>query len=182
MQKPHWTRRSSKYLVESPFMRLRADEIELPDGTIVPEYFIRESAGFVIAFAVTPEDRIVAVRQYRYGSDDIHLELPAGMVDDGEDPLACVKRELSEETGYESAAWEFVGAYYAEPVRSAAKAHVFFAAGARRTREPKLDPTEALEVEQIAVADFREMLKDGRIDHGHTLTAGYRVLDYLGRL
>ncbi|MBV8331206.1 MAG: hypothetical protein JO192_00560, partial [Candidatus Eremiobacteraeota bacterium] len=50
------------------------------------------------------------------------------------------------------------------------------------TREPKLDPTEALEVEQIAVTDFREMLKDGRIDHGHTLTAGYRVLDYLGRL
>lgn len=182
MEKPHWKRRSSSYIVESPFMRLRADEVELPNGTIVPQYFIRESAGFVIAFAVTTDDRIVAVRQYRYGSDEIHLELPAGMLDDGESPLACVKRELAEETGFEAPSWEPVGAYYAEPVRSTAKAHVYFARGAERTREPELDATEVLEVELLRFDAFREMLKDGRIDHGHTLTAGYCVLDYLNRL
>jgi 8-oxo-dGTP pyrophosphatase MutT (NUDIX family) len=163
-------------------MRLRADELELPNGTVVPQYFVRESPGFVIAFAVTGDDRIVAVRQYRYGSDEIHLELPAGTLDEGEDPLACVRRELAEETGYEAPAWEFVAAYYAEPVRSTAKAHVYFGSGARLTREPKLDATEVLEVELLAFGEFREMLRDGRIDHGHTLTAGYRVLDYLNRL
>src|SRR6185312_4955312 len=59
VEKPHWQRRSSTYLVDSPFMRLRADEVELPDGTVIEQYFVRESRGFVVAFAMTPDDRIV---------------------------------------------------------------------------------------------------------------------------
>ena len=182
MEKPQWRRLSSSYVVQSPFMRLRVDEVELPDGTLIPNYYVRESPGFVIVFAVTEHDRILAVRQYRYGSDEIHLELPAGMLDDGEDPLACAQRELAEETGYVSADWEFVAAYFVEPVRSMAKAHVFVAYGARKAREPQLDATEALELELPSFEDFRKMLADGRIDHGHTIAGGYRVLDYLGRL
>jgi 8-oxo-dGTP pyrophosphatase MutT (NUDIX family) len=182
MQKPNWRRRSSQYLVESPFMRLRADELELPDGTIVPQYYVRESPGFVVAFAVTGDDRVVMVRQYRYGSDEIHLELPAGMLDDGEDPLACATRELAEETGFEAGRWEFVAEYYAEPVRSTAKCFIFLARDAAKSREAALDPTEVLEVELLAVDDLRARLRDGSIDTGHTLTSAYRVLEHLGRL
>ena len=182
MEKPNWRRRASSYLVDSPHMRLRVDEIELPDGTIVPNYYVRESAGYTIAFAVTPEDRIVLVREYRYGSDAFHLGLPAGTLADGEDPLACVARELLEETGYEGARWEFVGAYYAEPVRSTAKGHVYLATGAELTRAPALDPTEVMKVELATFAEFRAMLADGRIDTSYAIAAGYRVLDHLGRL
>src|SRR5215469_14777147 len=121
MQKPQWQRRSSKYLIDSPFMRLRADEVELPDGTVIAEYYVREARGFVVVFATTPDDRIVLVRQYRYGSDEIHLELPAGMLDGDEDPGDCAARELLEETGYETTSWEKVADYFVEPVRSKAK-------------------------------------------------------------
>jgi ADP-ribose pyrophosphatase len=163
-------------------MRLRVDEIELPDGTIVPNYYVRESRGYVVAFAVTDDERIVLVRQYRYGSDVVHLELPAGMLDEAEEPAACAARELAEETGYAAERWDLVDAWYVEPVRSAAKEYVFYASGARKTREPTPDPTETLQVELATFDEFRAMLVDGRFDTGFVVSAAYRVLDYLDRL
>ena len=72
MEKPIWRRRASSYVVDSPFMRLRADEVELPNGTIVHDYYVRESRGFVTVLPLTGDDRVVLVRQYRYGTDAIH--------------------------------------------------------------------------------------------------------------
>ena len=77
MDKPRWRVRSSSYVVDSPYMRLRADELELPDGTIVSNYYVRESFGFVTILALTTDRQVILVRQYRYGADSIHLELPA---------------------------------------------------------------------------------------------------------
>ena len=163
-------------------MRLRADEVELPDGTVIRDYYVRESRGFVVVFATTPDERIVLVRQYRYGSDEVHLELPAGMLDGDEAPLACAVRELAEETGYEAPQWEAVADYFVEPVRSQAKTYVFLAPDAYLVQEPKLDATEMLETELATFDEFRTMLADGRIDTAHTLAAAYRVLERLGRL
>jgi len=179
MEKPRWRVRSSSYVVDSPYMRLRADELELPDGTIVPNYYVRESFGFVTILALTQDRQVVLVRQYRYGSDSIHLELPAGMLIEGEDPRECALRELAEETGYEVARCEPAAVYLPEPVRSTARAYVFVGFDARRTREPQLDVTEHLQAELASLPRFREMLADGTIDAGASIAAGYRALDYL---
>jgi ADP-ribose pyrophosphatase len=182
MEKPVWRLRASSYVVDSPHMRLRVDEVELPDGTLIPNYYVRESPGFVIVFALTPQREVVLVRQYRYGADAIHLELPAGTIDEGEDPRDCALRELAEETGYEAAEIEFVGKYRAEPARSAAFAHMYLATGARQTVEPRFDPTEVIEVELASVDSFRAMLRDGSIDNGASISTGYRALDRLDAL
>jgi ADP-ribose pyrophosphatase len=179
MEKPRWRRRASRYVVDSPYMRLRADEVELPDGTIVPNYYVRESRGFVTILALTGDDRVVLVRQYRYGADAIHLELPAGMLLDDEEPRDCALRELAEETGYAVEHCELAAAYFPEPVRSTARAYVYIGSGARRVRAPQPDRTEHLEVELAPVASFRAMLADGRIDAGASIAAGYRALDHL---
>jgi ADP-ribose pyrophosphatase len=179
MEKPRWRVRSSSYVVDSPYMRLRADELELPDGTIVPNYYVRESFGFVTILALTPERQVVLVRQYRYGADSIHLELPAGMLIEGEEPRECALRELAEETGYEVERCEPAAVYLPEPVRSTARAYVFVGFDARRTREPQLDVTEHLQAELASLPRFREMLADGTIDAGASIAAGYRALDYL---
>ncbi len=182
VKKPVWRVRSSSYVVDSPFMRLRVDEVVLPDGSIVPNYYVRESSGFVIILPLTHDEHVVLVRQYRYGSDSIHLELPAGMLLPGEDPRECALRELAEETGYDVDCCDLVAEFLPEPVRSAARAYVFAASGAVQARELQLDPTEHLEVELATLSSFRTMLRDGTIDAGGTILAGYRVLDYLGKL
>lgn len=182
MEKPIWRVRSSSYVVDSPYMRLRVDEVVLPDGSIVPNYYVRESSGFVTVLALTRDERVVLVRQYRYGSDSIHLELPAGMLLTGEDPRACALRELAEETGYEVQRCDLVTEYFPEAVRSPARAYVYAAFGAVKTRELQLDATEHLEVELATLPSFRSMLRDGTIDAGGSIAAGYRVLDYLEKL
>lgn len=182
MEKPQWRVRSSSYVVDSLYMRLRVDEVELPDGTIVPNYYVREARGFATILALTLDEEVLLVRQYRYGSDAIHLELPAGTLSEDEDPRECAVRELLEETGYEVEHCHLAAVFLPEPVRSNARAYVFIGLGARKTRELKLDPTEHLQVEVASLPRFRTMLQDGTIDAGGSIAAGYRGLDYLKRL
>jgi len=182
MEKPRWRVRASTYIVDSLYMRLRMDEVELPDGTIVPNYYVREARGFATILALTPQDEIVLVRQYRYGSDAIHLELPAGTLTGDEEPRECAVRELAEETGFEVERCDLAAVFLPEPVRSTARAYVYIGSGARKAREPKLDPTEHLQVELVSLPRFRTMLQDGTIDSGGSIAAGYRGLDYLNRL
>lgn len=179
MEKPLWRVRGSSYVVNSPYMRLRVDEIELPDGTVVPDYYVRESRGFVTILALTQHQQVVLVRQYRYGADSIHLELPAGMLLDSEEPMDCALRELAEETGFEVTHCDLAAEYLPEPVRSTARAYVYIGSNARPVAEQHLDPTEHLSVELVSLARFRTMLADGTIDTGASIAAGYRALDFL---
>ncbi len=176
MEKPAWRLRASRYVVDSPYMRLRVDEIELPDGSILPNYFVRESLGFVTILALTDDAQVVLVRQYRYGSDSIHLELPSGMLADQEDPRDCAQRELAEETGYRVERCELAAEYFPEPVRSPARAYVYIGSGARKVSEPNPEPSEHLEVELATLARFRAMLEDGTVDAGGSIAAGYLAL------
>ncbi len=176
MEKPHWRRIASSDVIDSHFLRIRKDTLELPNGTVIPDYYVRESDGFVMIFALTRDERVVLVRQYRYGADSIGLELPAGMLEPGEDPGACARRELLEETGYAVDEIELLGTYAAEPVRSNARAHLFLATGASLKSEQHLDPTEHIEVETASLPEFEAMLHDGRIDNLASLAAGYRAL------
>lgn len=179
MEKPHWRRIASSYVIDSHFLRIRKDTLELPNGTTIPDYYVRESPGFVMLFPVTEDERVVLVRQYRYGADSIGLEVPAGMLEPGEDPADCARRELLEETGYTAARLELLGSYAAEPVRSNARAYLFIATGARCESAPCPEPTEHIEVELTTFAELRDMLRDGRIDNLASLAACYRALEYL---
>jgi 8-oxo-dGTP pyrophosphatase MutT (NUDIX family) len=182
MEKPNWRRLTSSYAIDSPYMRLRSDTIELPDGTLVSNYYVRESANFVVVLPITANDDVVMIRQYRYGSDEIHLEIPAGMLEEGEDPKECALREMLEETGYGARSCEAAGTYRPEPVRSTARAYIFVARDAHWVQEPQPEATEHLVVELVPLARFREMLRDGTMDSGASMLGGYCGLDYLDRL
>lgn len=182
MEKPRWHVRSSTYIVESEFLRLRRDEIELPDGRRIPDYFVRESPGFVVMFAMTDDDRVVVVHQYRYGADRITLELPAGSIDDEEHALSCAQRELTEETGFTADQWEEVLVTASEPVRSNSMMHVYVAHDAKRTHEQKLDLGEHLEWDLMPIDEFKQRLFDGGIGALSSIAAGYAALHHLGRL
>ena len=162
MEKPQWRLRASRYVVDSPYMRLRMDEVELPDGTIVPNYYVRESRGYCVVVALTERRRVVLVRQYRYGSDAIHLELPAGMIDEGEEPHECALRELAEETGYEAERFEKVGRV---PSRAGSLERArlrLYCLGRPQDSRVESRPDGAPDRRARTARPFRRMLADGR--------------------
>jgi ADP-ribose pyrophosphatase len=179
-----WTVVRSDIVIETNHIRLRRDQIELPGGERVADYYVRESRGFTIVFALTEDERVVLVRQYKHGIGAVLLELPAGGIDPGEDAATCARRELAEETGYvaEPAELEHVGSFVYDPTSSNARYDLFLGRNARRTVETSFDLTEDIAVELATLDDVRRFVRDGTIDASAHVASIYYVLDRLGKL
>ncbi len=180
MKRTTWRVIASSYVIDSKFLRLRKDAVELPDGTRVEDYYVRESRGFAVIFAQTPEDEIVLVRQYKHGIGRSLVELPAGAIDAGESAQDAAVRELAEETGYTAERLEHVRSYVTDPTNSNAVAHLFFAHNARQDGRQRLDVTENITVELASRDELLAMVRDGTIDCMPHVAAVYVMLDRLG--
>jgi 8-oxo-dGTP pyrophosphatase MutT (NUDIX family) len=176
-----WRILNSDYRIQTKFLRLRADRVELPSGVVVEDYFVRESRGFCIVFAITPEENVLFVRQYKHGAGVIVTELPAGMIDEDETPPTCAARELAEETGYTGSAPEHVRTFLTDPTNATGRFHLFIVRDAACTCEPSLDVTEEIEVDLVPLAEVRAMALDGRIAAGTQVAAALVALAHLGR-
>ena len=98
---------ASKYLFKKPWLTVRQEKIELPNGVIVPEYYILEYPDWVNTLAITKDKKFVMIRQYRHGSQTTNYEFCGGCVDpEDESPMAAAQRELFEETGYGNGTWK----------------------------------------------------------------------------
>ena len=176
-----WRILSSDYRIHTKFLRLRADRVELPNGVVVDDYFVRESRGFCIVVALTPAEDVVLVRQYKHGIGEIVTELPAGMIDENESPETCAVRELAEETGYTGSPPEHVRTFFSDPTNATGRFHLFVIRDAVRTRAPAFDVTEEIEVDLAPLDEVRSMALDGRIAAGSQVAATLVALAYLGR-
>jgi 8-oxo-dGTP pyrophosphatase MutT (NUDIX family) len=179
-----WSVTASEIVIETPHLRLRRDQIELPDGKRVGNYYVRESRGFTIVFALTSDERVVLVRQYKHGIGQTLLELPAGAIDPGEVPFDCAMRELREETGYLCAPGnlENLGSYVYDPTSSTTRYHLFLARDVVGTGVQDLDETEDIAIEYASLDELRAMVRDGRIIVSAHIASIYIVLDRLGKL
>ncbi|MGB3542386.1 NUDIX hydrolase [Rubrivirga sp.] len=162
----HWTTLGSEILVDRWWMKLRQDRVLLPDGNVLDEYHVVEYPDWVCVLALTSGAEAVLVEQYRYGIDRVILELPAGMIDPGEDPLEAARRELREETGFEGEQWDRLGRLAVEPGRHTNYGHVYVARGCTRVGEPVLDATENLEVRVVEAKSLASRVERGEIAHG----------------
>lgn len=104
----------SKRIFDGYIISLRQDKLKLPDETLVTREVIEHNGGVVIA-CQPKAGQIILIRQYRYPIDKEIIELPAGRIETGEDPLVCAQRELTEETGYKADTWSEVGRFYSAP-------------------------------------------------------------------
>lgn len=180
MDEPGWEVTASSYVIDSPYLRIRSDRIVLPDGTVIDDYYVRESRGYVIVFALTRDERVVLVRQYKHGARRVLLELVAGAIDEGEQPHETAVRELAEETGYAAEAIEHVQTFVTDPTNADTLAHLFFARGAYPSGEQQLDVTEDIAVEVATLDDVRAMLRSGAIESMPHVGAIYVMLDRMG--
>lgn len=158
---------------QGKIISVQDDVISMPDGKeAMREIVIRGDACAVVP--VDQEGKIIFVRQYRHPFREMLLEIPAGMMEEGEDPLECIKRELEEETGYYSEEVSFLFEMYPTVGFCTEKIYLYVA---RELKEGKqnFDEDEFIELERYTIEEAMTMIGDGRIKDGKTI-AGVMAL------
>jgi ADP-ribose pyrophosphatase len=162
---------------ELRIFKSRFDWVENPRNKKIMQAVILETPEWVNVVALTPERRIVAVRQFRFGIRRQSLEIPAGLVDAGETPLQAAKRELAEETGYTARRWKPLGWSFANPAFLDNRAHHYLALDARKAHPPRLEDGEDLDCFELTLAEIREAVRTERMRNAMTLLALSKVFD-----
>jgi ADP-ribose pyrophosphatase len=157
--------------------RARYDWMENPRNGEVVKATVLEAPDWVNVVALTPEGKLVVVRQYRFGLGKMTTEIPAGIVEKGEESQMAAARELVEETGYTSTDWEYLGWSAPNPAFLENRCHHWLARGAVQTCSPELDLGEDLAAAEISLEGLREEIKGGRFRHSLAFSALARVYD-----
>lgn len=158
-----WKVLESEYLVRRPWLTARRDRLELPDGRIIPEYYVLEYPDWVNVIAITKDGQFVMEKQYRHAARKISLELPCGVMEEGETPLEAAQRELLEETGFGGGQWKKLMELSPNPSAMSNMTHCFLAIGVEKIAEQHLDETEELSVLFMTKEEVKRMLNENQI-------------------
>jgi ADP-ribose pyrophosphatase len=150
-------------LARPPWLSVQQEQVRLPSGRVVDDFYRIVLPEFALVVPVTPEGRFVMVRGYKHGAGQVALSPPAGLIQPGEDPQAAAERELLEETGYAAGDWRRVGRFVADGNRQCGAMHLFLAGQARLAAEPREDDTEVLEVELLSRAQLLQAVAQGHV-------------------
>lgn len=177
-----WQRLDSKIALDTPYFRIRQDTCRLPDGREIDDYYVHESQDIVLIFAVTTDNQVLLVEQYKHGIGEICVELPAGFCEpDSPSPLDDAKRELREETGYTSDTWHKLTTLICNPTRFNNHAHLYLALDANHTDTQSLDPNEAIQVHFIPLGEIKQAILEGQVKVADSVTGILLALDWLAQ-
>jgi ADP-ribose pyrophosphatase len=163
----------SKVVYDGKILKLEVDDVTLPDGTYSQRECVRHSGGAAVLFV--KDGNVALVRQYRYLYGKEIYEIPAGKLNDGENPQAGAKRELEEETGYRADKLVHLGDIYPSPGYTDEIIYLYFAPTAIYCGQ-KLDVGEFLNCMFMPLDKVIEMIADGEITDAKTVTAVYKYL------
>lgn len=158
---------------------MTVENVTFPNGFNADLEIIRHPGAAAIV-PLTEDKKLLMLRQYRHAVGDFMWEIPAGTFDGAEDPLACARRELTEETGFAAARWDSLGAVTPVPGYSDEKIHLFLARDLSAASQD-LDQDEVLEVHTVALDQVVAMILRGEIHDAKTITAIFLALQKLER-
>lgn len=172
MNEINWKTLSGKYLHRDPWLTVRQDCLELPDGRIIPNYYILEYPEWVNVIAVTPDQQLIMERQYRPGLGAYAFELCAGTVEKTDaSVLEAARRELLEETGFGGGKWSEFLVLSPNPSSHNNLAHTFLARNVVHMQQPHLDASEDIQVFLMPEDEVFTLLEQGKIVSGPMVAA-----------
>lgn len=159
-----WKTLKSEIIVSRPpWLRVRHDEVQLPDGRINPEFYVLEYPDWVNVIAITEDGKFVMEQQYRYGIDETCYEICAGVMEDGETPEQAVRRELEEETGYVGGTFTKLMTISGNASTTNNLTHCFLATGVKASGKRHLDKTEDLDVVLMTEEEVLNLLQQDKV-------------------
>lgn len=180
-----WKVLETKEIFKTGIFRFKADRCEISAGKIMPNYYVFEFPDWVNIVPVTPEGKIVLIKQYRHATQEITIEIPGGSMHSHDSEITIdhirkdARRELVEETGYDSQEWQYVGFHHPNPALQNNKMHTFVALNCKKVAEQNLDPYEDIEFFEVTQEELKKMIRKNEITHSIVLTSIYRALDFL---
>jgi ADP-ribose pyrophosphatase len=159
-----WKVLKSELVFDEKWYKLRRDEVELPNGIVLDDYYVSVRPDVVLTFPVTEAGEVIFVRQYKHAAADVFIELPGGVIDDHEtNPEEAAKREMLEETGYTSDTIELLSEVIDNPTKDTNKIYFYLARNVRKVAEQDLDESESIEVLKVPISDVENMVLSGEI-------------------
>jgi 8-oxo-dGTP pyrophosphatase MutT (NUDIX family) len=174
---------SSEYLNKHQYFTARKDAYQLASGKIVDPYFVVELPESATAMAVTTDNQILLVKQYRHPVKQYSIELPGGFIDPNENPDDAIKRELLEETGYEFEEVYYLGTTAANPGVLDNFTKLYIAIGGKKVQAQELDANEEIDIMLKPIEEVKQMLSNSEFIqsmHALCLFYGFEKLKELG--
>lgn len=168
-----WIVRNSSTEVKNRIFTVKTNTAVSPRTGKEHQFYILEAGTWVNVIPVTPEGRVLLVRQFRHGTNEITLEIPGGLVEDGQTPEQAAARELMEETGFECETLSFLGRVRPNPAIINNWCYSYLARDVVYRGRIKQDDTEDLELLKVKLSEIPQMITNGEIDHALVLSAFY---------
>jgi 8-oxo-dGTP pyrophosphatase MutT (NUDIX family) len=137
------------------------------------DFYLLDSSDWVNVIPLTPDGRVILVKQYRFGTRDFSLEIPGGMLDEGDSPAGAAARELLEETGYGGEEPILLGVVHPNPALHTNRCFTYLIQNVFFKEPPRVDSTEDIEVESVPLAHIPLLIRQGKITHALVIAAFY---------
>lgn len=170
----NWPKVNSQELGNFRVFTLRQDTSRSPRTGQEHDFYVLDTADWINVIAVTKENKVVLIRQYRHGAEEVTLEIPGGMVDSAdESPRKSAERELLEETGYAASEFIHIGTTTPNPAILNNRCYTFWAPDARQVGPPNFDGSEDIQFELVDLVAVPDLITSGQISHALVIAAFY---------
>jgi ADP-ribose pyrophosphatase len=166
-----WKKLGAREVARTRIFSVESVDFQHPKRAKPQDFFVINAPDWVNVLALTPDGRLVLVRQFRYGMNDFSVEIPGGVIDPGEDPIVAGVRELREETGFVGTGARLLGSVHPNPALQNNRTHLVLVENARREASLDWDPDEEFEIMAMPVDEVYQLAYRGGITHAMVLDA-----------
>jgi ADP-ribose pyrophosphatase len=168
-----WTFLHSKILYACRIFTLKKEGYRSPRTGKEHDFYLLDSSDWVNIIPLTADGRVILVKQFRMGTKDFSLEIPGGMLDEGDHPAGAAARELLEETGYAGEEPVLLGIVHPNPAIQTNRCYTFLIKNVVLKTSPRQDSTEDIEVQSAPLDEIPRLIQEGKITHALVIAAFY---------